>query len=287
MAKRPPRHKVNHKQRAKAISALSRIVESPTAAEYVVAKAASALLGAAKADDDALPERDPDAPGVVIFLPRKPLHPGQREGESLHDLNDRMRARAEGRRAAYCKHIGEPYNPMRALPCHPWPTPGSAPELEDEADRMADEAEAKEVERQRANPRPALVEILGPRADHPGLIIYDSSTEAGRVNYARWKAEAHRRGSRDHRAAMNAMTRHHIRLTGNRVTGAVELVSPEPVKAAATELLARGASPDDVLHVDAGEVNISPMPLGKIAAPRITPRRQEFLREMLQLPARR
>ena len=32
---------------------------------------------------------------------------------------------------------------------------------------------------------------------------------------------------------MNAMTRHHIRLTGNRVSGAVSLVSPEPVKAAA------------------------------------------------------
>jgi hypothetical protein len=189
MAKRPPRHKVNHKQRAKAISALSRIVESPTAAEYVVAKAASALLGAAKADDDALPERDPDAPGVVIFLPRKPLHPGQREGESLHDLNDRMRARAEGRRACYCQSLGEPYQAMKPLPHWPWPTPGSNPELEDEADRMADEWESAEVERQRANPRPALVEILGPRADHPGLIIYDSNTEAGRADYQRWKAD--------------------------------------------------------------------------------------------------
>ena len=68
--------------------------------------------------------------------------------------------------------------------------PGSAPELEDAADRMADEWEAKEVERQRSNPRPALVEILGPRADHPGLIIYDSSTEAGRADYRRWKADA-------------------------------------------------------------------------------------------------
>ena len=86
---------------------------------------------------------------------------------------------------------------------------------------------------------------------------------------------------------MNAMTRHHIRLTGNRVIGAVELVSPEPIIAAARELLARGASPNDVLVVDAGEVNVSPMPLAKIAAPRITPRRQEFLREMLQLPVRR
>jgi hypothetical protein len=81
--------------------------------------------------------------------------------------------------------------------------------------------------------------------------------------------------------------KHHIRLTGNRVTGAVALTSAEPIIAAARELLARGASPDDVLCIDAGEVNISPMPLGKIAAPRITPRRQEFLREMLSLPARR
>ena len=84
-----------------------------------------------------------------------------------------------------------------------------------------------------------------------------------------------------------AMTRHHIRLNGNRVTGAVSLVSPEPVKAAATELLARGASPEDTLHVDAGEVNISPMTLGKIAAPRITPNRHAWLREMLGLPPTR
>ena len=83
------------------------------------------------------------------------------------------------------------------------------------------------------------------------------------------------------------MTCHHIRLSGNRVTGAVEIVSPEPILAAAKALLAAGALADDVLSVDAGEVNVAPMTLGKIAAPRITPRRQEFLREMLQLPARR
>jgi hypothetical protein len=80
--------------------------------------------------------------------------------------------------------------------------------------------------------------------------------------------------------------RHHIRVSGNRVSGAVTLTSPEPVKAAATELLARGASPDDVLHVDAGEVNISPMSLASIIKARPTPGRGEMIREMLGIPPR-
>lgn len=80
------------------------------------------------------------------------------------------------------------------------------------------------------------------------------------------------------------MTRHHIRLTGNRVSGAVSLVSPEPVKAAAAELLARGASPDDVLHVDAGEVNVLPMTQASVLRSRPTPGRTEMMRTMLGLP---
>jgi hypothetical protein len=83
------------------------------------------------------------------------------------------------------------------------------------------------------------------------------------------------------------MTRHHIRLAGNRVTGAVDLVSPEPVVAAARAILAHGASPDDVLHVDAGELHILPMSLSKLTAPRITTRRQEYMRDLLGLPHRR
>jgi hypothetical protein len=79
------------------------------------------------------------------------------------------------------------------------------------------------------------------------------------------------------------MTRHHIRLSGQRVSGAVSLTSNEPVIAAARELLARGASPADVLVVDAGEVNIAPMSLGRLVAPRITARRQEYLRDLLGL----
>jgi hypothetical protein len=81
---------------------------------------------------------------------------------------------------------------------------------------------------------------------------------------------------------------HHIRLAGERVSGAVSLVANEPIKAAATELLARGASPDDILHVDAGEVNISPMTLGKLTAPRRTAHQQQAsLREFFGLPPRR
>lgn len=103
------------------------------------------------------------------------------------------------------------------------------------------------------------------------------------------------------------MTTHHVRLTGNRVSGAVSLVSPEPVKAAATGLLPvaalvaatketesvfflprprprPGASPDDVLHVDAGEVNVLPMTQASVLRSRPTPGRTEMMRTMLGLP---
>ena len=193
MVKRPPRHKVNRKQRAKAIAALSKIVDS-NAQPYVVAKAAAAIIGAAKIDDDDAPERDPDAPGTIIFMPRKNKHVGQREDESHFEWSDRIRARVEGRRAAYCASLGEPYDPMRPLPYSPWPVPGSDPELEAEAARMVDAAEAAEVERQRAHPRPAPVEVLGPREDSPGYIIYDFATPEGRADYRRWRAEAEAAG---------------------------------------------------------------------------------------------
>ena len=184
--KKPTRPTKRHL--AKAIKVLVEIAENPETPDYVRAKSANALLAAGSRDPE--PEAGADGPRTVIFLPKKPLHPGQRDDESSQDFNDRMRARSEGRRACYCQSLGEPYRAMKPLPHWPWPTPGSNPEHEDEADRMADEAEAKEVERQRANPRPALVEILGPRADHAGLIIYDPRTEAGRADYQRWRAEA-------------------------------------------------------------------------------------------------
>jgi hypothetical protein len=79
---------------------------------------------------------------------------------------------------------------------------------------------------------------------------------------------------------------HHIRVAGSVVTGAVSLTSPEPIIASARELLARGASPDDVLCVDAGEVNISPMSLESILRYRPTPNRHAALREMLGIPPR-
>ena len=190
MAKRPPRHKVNHKQRASALSALARIVESPTAAEYVKAKAAASIIFASKIDDGDAPERDDDAPGTMVFMPRKDRLPGQREDETRLEFTDRRKAWVEGRRAVYCEHIGEDYDPARALPCWPWPVPGSDPELEDEADRRADEAEAAEIERQRGNPRPEPVEVLGPQEDAPGVVIFDSTTQEGLADYARWRSEA-------------------------------------------------------------------------------------------------
>jgi hypothetical protein len=80
MAKRPPRHKVSQRQRAKAISTLASIVADESIAPYVRAKSANALIGAAKIDDDALPEVDPDAPRKLIVLPDNGRDPGVRFG---------------------------------------------------------------------------------------------------------------------------------------------------------------------------------------------------------------
>jgi hypothetical protein len=193
--KRTPAHCVNKRQKALAIKALTSIVESPDAATYVVAKAAAALLNNGKdAPESDVPLLDPDAPRTVIFLPRRDRHPGQRDDESGVEWSDRIKAKVEGRRAAYCEHIGEAYDSMRPLPCWPWPVPGSNPELEAEADRMADEEEAAEIERPRAHPRPALVEVLGPREDAPGVVIYDSRTPDGLADYRRLRAEAEAAG---------------------------------------------------------------------------------------------
>jgi hypothetical protein len=62
---------------------------------------------------------------------------------------------------------------------------------------------------------------------------------------------------------------HHIRLTGNVVTGACTLTSATPIIDAAKALLAAGASPDDELHVDARpDFKFIPMSLGRLTAPR-------------------
>jgi hypothetical protein len=66
--KRTPPHRVNRKQRASAIAALSKIVADESVAPYVQAKAASALLGADRAAADE-PQRDPDAPRKFVILP--------------------------------------------------------------------------------------------------------------------------------------------------------------------------------------------------------------------------
>ena len=68
--KRTPAHRVNRRQKALAIKALTSIVESRDAAEYVRARAAAALLNSGKeAPDPDAPLRDPDAPCAIIILP--------------------------------------------------------------------------------------------------------------------------------------------------------------------------------------------------------------------------
>jgi hypothetical protein len=62
---------------------------------------------------------------------------------------------------------------------------------------------------------------------------------------------------------------HRIRVTGDRVSGAVTLTSDEPIIAAARALIESGASPSDILRVDTGgDVTIAPMSLHSFAAPR-------------------
>jgi hypothetical protein len=182
--RRTPSHKVNHKQKALAIKALTSIVQSD-AQPYVKAKAAAALLNGGREPDDVLPGVDPSAPTTVIFLPKKDLLPGQREDETAQTFKDRTRA--EGRRACYCASLGEPYDAKRPLPFWPWPVPGSDAALEDAADHMADAAEAAWLTA--AKPTPREAEVLGPRADS-NTVIYSTDTAEDRANFERWKAEA-------------------------------------------------------------------------------------------------
>jgi hypothetical protein len=67
---RTPAHRVNRRQKALAIKALTAIVESPDAAEYVRGRAAAALLNNGKdAPESDVPLRDPAVPRAIIFLP--------------------------------------------------------------------------------------------------------------------------------------------------------------------------------------------------------------------------
>ena len=78
---RTPAHRVNRRQKALAIRALTAIVESPDAAEYMRARAAAALLnGAREAPDSDVPLRDPNAPGTKIFLPDNGRNPNVKFG---------------------------------------------------------------------------------------------------------------------------------------------------------------------------------------------------------------
>jgi hypothetical protein len=79
LRRRTPSHKVNRKQKALAIKALTSIVQSDDAQPYVKAKAAAALLnGGREPTDDPAFARDPDAPRKLIVLPDKENDPGVR-----------------------------------------------------------------------------------------------------------------------------------------------------------------------------------------------------------------
>ena len=77
--RRTPAHRVNRKQKALAIKALSEIVQSD-AQPYVKAKAAAALLNNGREPADGLPERDPNEPRKLVVLPDKGNDPGVRFG---------------------------------------------------------------------------------------------------------------------------------------------------------------------------------------------------------------
>ena len=175
--RRTPKHQVSRRQRADAIEALHRTVENPNAPEYTKIKAASAIINAARIDDDGLPERDPNEPRKYVILPAKG-DPNERYGlydddqlvvivprgfpaevqpEGFYkdvpkplgvvDENALCRVRAEARRACYCEFLGEVYDPKKPLPYWPYPTPGSNPDWEAEVERRVDEAEGAERRR--------------------------------------------------------------------------------------------------------------------------------------------
>ena len=84
--RRTPGHLVNRKQKALAIKALTAIVSSPDAAEYVKAKAAAALLNSGRSEVD-IPLLEPDAPKRFVILPAKG-DPGERYGQ--YDVDQRV-----------------------------------------------------------------------------------------------------------------------------------------------------------------------------------------------------
>jgi hypothetical protein len=72
------------------------------------------------------------------------------------------------------------------------------------------------------------------------------------------------------------------------VIGSANITSTTaPIIEAARELLARGASPDDEIVVDCGEVSVLPASIGSILRPRITSHRNDLMREMIGLDRRR
>ena len=83
MKRRTPAHKVNKRQKALAIKALTSIVELDDAQPYVKAKAAAALLNNGREPADGLPERDPNEPRKYVILPAKDGDANVRYG--LHD----------------------------------------------------------------------------------------------------------------------------------------------------------------------------------------------------------
>jgi hypothetical protein len=84
--------------------------------------------------------------------------------------------------------------------------------------------------------------------------------------------------------------KHTIRIAGAgpgpyAVSGAVEIqASASPIQDAAKMLiLEAGASSADTLHVVGSDFNLSPMSLGKLAAPRLKPLRSDIERAMRSL----
>ena len=278
--RRTPAHKVSERQRAKAISALSRIVDS-AAQPYVVAKAAAALLNTSARDED-LPERD-DGPLKTVFLPRKVPLPGQREGESKVEWNDRIRVKSEARRAAYCEHIGEAYDPMRALPSIPWPVPGTNPIWRPRSTAGS------------TKPKPPRSPASAPtRAQTPsrfsalGRAPTSCSTTPRRRKAAPTVIVGRprpRRRSNEHPSNPT----HQIGAGVYACTGAVQIArTTTPVPDAALALRNAGAPDTDTIIVDCGNVSILPATIGWILNFRHTGRREEFLKELVGIsPATR
>jgi hypothetical protein len=66
---RIPRGQVSGRRKERALKVLSDLVDNPKTADHVKQKAASALISVALREEDAEPERDPDAPRTFIVMP--------------------------------------------------------------------------------------------------------------------------------------------------------------------------------------------------------------------------